>query len=47
MDRLLTVPLAAALLCGAAPVFAADAADAADAAEAGDQSIVVTAQREQ
>jgi catecholate siderophore receptor len=44
MDRLLKLPLAAALVCGVAPVYAADTADAAT--EAGDQSqIIVTGQR--
>jgi catecholate siderophore receptor len=44
MDRLLKLPLAAALVCGAAPVYAADIAEAA--ADAADQGqIVVTGQR--
>ena len=43
MDRLL-YPFAAALACGAAPVFAADAA--ADRGDSGDQrQIVITGQR--
>jgi catecholate siderophore receptor len=48
MDRLFKLPLAVALVCGAAPVYAADVlADAAAAgADAADQSrIVVTGQR--
>ena len=45
MDRLIACPLAAALLCGAAPVFAADAS--AEAAADGEQPILVTGQRVQ
>ncbi|MEO8454191.1 MAG: TonB-dependent siderophore receptor [Sphingomicrobium sp.] len=45
MDRLFYVPVAAALACGAAPVFAAVAA-AGTAADSGDQrQIVITGQR--
>ena len=45
MARLYSYPLAAALLCGAAPVFAADAT-ADSSADAGDQrEIVVHGQR--
>ena len=40
MDRLITYPIAAALICSAAPVYAADAADAATG-----EQIVVTGQR--
>jgi catecholate siderophore receptor len=43
MDRLFSYPLAAALLCSAAPVFAADAA--ADASAAEQREIIVTGQR--
>ena len=45
MDRLIACPLAAALLCGAAPVFAADSS--AEAAADGEQPILVTGQRVQ
>ncbi len=40
MDRLLKIPLAAVLACGAAPVYGADSADAADQGQ-----IIVTGQR--
>ena len=46
MNRLFAYPLAAALLCSAAPVFAADAAAAASAEAAADQpAIVITGDR--
>jgi catecholate siderophore receptor len=47
MDRLTACPLAAALLCGAAPVFAADASAGAAADGAAEQPILVTGQRVQ
>jgi catecholate siderophore receptor len=46
MDRLFAFPLAAALLCGAAPVFAADTAVEATAGDAGaGPDIVITGER--
>jgi catecholate siderophore receptor len=45
MDRLYSYPLAAALLCGAAPVFAADAVAEASASAADQREIVVHGQR--
>jgi catecholate siderophore receptor len=46
MDRLLLFPLAAALACGAAPAYAADAAAAADGAADGNaEPIVITGQQ--